>query len=153
GARLFGQPAGYGSRRDQRIGGNRPAGRAARRQHHGRGALRPHGRRAHPRARHGGAGRSAAHFGSIFRGRSACPPHGTIEEDRLMSASARLPNILVIGTGDTKSDELLFMADIIARAGGLPVMLDVSVLGDPPYMPDYSKHDIARAAKTTSPCI
>ena len=66
-----------------------------------------------------------------------------------MSASAGLPNILVIGTGDTKSDELLFMADIIARAGGLPIMVDVSVLGDPPYMPDYSKHDIAKAANTT----
>jgi uncharacterized protein (UPF0261 family) len=66
-----------------------------------------------------------------------------------MSVSARLPNILVIGTGDTKSDELLFMADIIAKAGGLPVMVDVSVLGDPPYMPDYSKHDIARAANVT----
>ncbi len=36
-----------------------------------------------------------------------------------MSASARLPNILVIGTGDTKSDELLFMADIIGKAAGL----------------------------------
>ncbi|UVC08008.1 Tm-1-like ATP-binding domain-containing protein [Rhizobium sp. TH2] len=70
-----------------------------------------------------------------------------------MSASARpsatLPNILVIGTGDTKSDELLFMADIIGKAGGLPVMVDVSVLGDPPYMPDYSRHDIAKAADVT----
>jgi uncharacterized protein (UPF0261 family) len=66
-----------------------------------------------------------------------------------MSASARLPNILVIGTGDTKSDELLFMADIIARAGGLPIMVDVSVLGDPPYMPDYSRREIAKAAHVT----
>jgi uncharacterized protein (UPF0261 family) len=70
-----------------------------------------------------------------------------------MSASARLPNILVIGTGDTKSDELLFMADIIGEAGGLPVMVDVSVLGDPPYMPDYSRHDIAKAADTTIEAI
>lgn len=70
-----------------------------------------------------------------------------------MNASARLPSILVIGTGDTKSDELLFMADIIGKAGGLPVMVDVSVLGDPPYMPDYSKHDVARAADTTIEAI
>lgn len=75
-----------------------------------------------------------------------------------MSASARLPNILVpnilvIGTGDTKSDELLFMAEIIGKAGGLPVMIDVSVLGDPPYRPDYSKHDIAKAADTTIQAI
>ena len=70
-----------------------------------------------------------------------------------MSESARLPNILVIGTGDTKSDELLFMADVIGKAGGLPVMVDVSVLGDPPYMPDYSRRDIAAAADTTIEAI
>ncbi len=33
-----------------------------------------------------------------------------------MSASARLPKILVSGTGDTKSDELLFMADVIGKS-------------------------------------
>jgi uncharacterized protein (UPF0261 family) len=71
------------------------------------------------------------------------------EEEWSMSASARLPHILVIGTGDTKSEELLFMADIIGKAGGMPVMVDVSVLGEPPYMPDHSKHDIAAAAGTT----
>lgn len=70
-----------------------------------------------------------------------------------MSVSARLPQILVIGTGDTKSDELLFMADVIGEAGGLPIMVDVSVLGDPPYLPDHSKHDIAKAAGTTIEAI
>jgi uncharacterized protein (UPF0261 family) len=49
-----------------------------------------------------------------------------------MSGNAPRPNILVIGAVDTKSDELLFMADVIGKAGGLPVMVDVSVLGDPP---------------------
>jgi len=66
-----------------------------------------------------------------------------------MSGSAPIPNILVIGTGDTKSEELLFMADVIGKAGGLPVMIDVSVLGDPPYMADYSRLDIAASAATT----
>jgi len=66
-----------------------------------------------------------------------------------MSASARLPRILVIGTGDTKSEELLFMAEVIGRAGGLPVMVDVSILGDAPYVPDHSKHDVAAAGGTT----
>jgi uncharacterized protein (UPF0261 family) len=59
------------------------------------------------------------------------------------------PRILVIGTGDTKADELLFMRERIAAAGGKAVMMDVSVLGDPPYVPEYSKHDIAAAAGTT----
>ena len=70
-----------------------------------------------------------------------------------MSASARPPQILVIGTGDTKSDELLFMAEVIGRAGGVAVMVDVSVLGDPPYAPAYSRHDVAAAADTTIDAI
>lgn len=61
----------------------------------------------------------------------------------------RLPSILVIGTGDTKSDELQFMAGIIRDAGAKPVMVDVSILSDPPYAPDYSRHDIARSAGTS----
>lgn len=59
------------------------------------------------------------------------------------------PKILVIGTGDTKSDELQFMASVIAEADGIPLMVDVSILGDPPYAPDYSKHDVARLAGKT----
>jgi uncharacterized protein (UPF0261 family) len=66
-----------------------------------------------------------------------------------MSLSARPPKILVIGTGDTKSEELLFMAEVITTAGGVPVMVDVSVLGEPPYAPAHSKHDIAEAAGTS----
>ncbi|MCR6497681.1 Tm-1-like ATP-binding domain-containing protein [Shinella sp. CPCC 101442] len=66
-----------------------------------------------------------------------------------MSLSARPPKILVIGTGDTKSEELLFMAEVIGKAGGVPVMVDVSVLGEPPYAPEHSKHDIAKAAGTS----
>ncbi len=38
-----------------------------------------------------------------------------------------LPSILVIGTGDTKFDELQFMAGIIRDAGAKPVMVDVSI--------------------------
>ena len=59
------------------------------------------------------------------------------------------PKILVIGTGDTKSDELNFMRACIHTAGGHAVMMDVSVLKDPKYTPDYSKHDVAAAANTT----
>ncbi|HWT56918.1 MAG TPA: Tm-1-like ATP-binding domain-containing protein [Rhizobium sp.] len=70
-----------------------------------------------------------------------------------MSPAAPLPRILVIGTGDTKCDELQFMASVIAQAGGRPVMVDVSILGDPPYVPDYSKHDIAKAAATSIAAI
>jgi uncharacterized protein (UPF0261 family) len=59
------------------------------------------------------------------------------------------PRILLIGTGDTKADELMFMSNCIREAGGEPVMMDVSVLGDPPYRPHHDKHAVARAAQTT----
>jgi len=59
------------------------------------------------------------------------------------------PRILVIGTGDTKADELLFMRACIEAAGGTAVMMDVSVLGAPPYRPEHDKHEVAGAAGTT----
>lgn len=70
-----------------------------------------------------------------------------------MRVNACSPRIIVIGTGDTKSDELLFMAGVIEDAGGIPVMIDVSILGDPTYTPDHSKHDVAQAARTTIQAI
>lgn len=63
------------------------------------------------------------------------------------------PRILLVGTGDTKSDELLYMADRIRLAGGRPIMLDVSVLGDPPYKPEHDKHAVAAAAGKTVEAI
>ncbi len=56
------------------------------------------------------------------------------------------PVILVIGTGDTKSEELEFMAECIRQAGGDALQMDVSILGDPPYAPDFSKHDVLASA-------
>lgn len=59
------------------------------------------------------------------------------------------PRILVIGTGDTKADELRFIADCIKEAGGEPIAMDVSILGDPPYRPDFDKHAVLAAADTS----
>ena len=59
------------------------------------------------------------------------------------------PRILIIGTGDTKADELLFMSARIQESGGIPVMMDVSILGAPPYKAAYDKHDIVAAAGVT----
>lgn len=70
-----------------------------------------------------------------------------------MNGTNRLPNILVLGTGDTKSEELEFMASVIQEAGGVPVMVDVSILGDPPYKPEYSRHDVAAAVGMTIEAI
>ncbi len=51
--------------------------------------------------------------------------------------------ILVIGTYDTKDDELGYLAGVIRDQGGRVVTMDVSVLGDPSRPADYSKHDVA----------
>ncbi|MEY8827163.1 Tm-1-like ATP-binding domain-containing protein [Sedimentitalea sp. XS_ASV28] len=54
--------------------------------------------------------------------------------------------ILVIGTYDTKNDELDFLADVIREQGGRVLSMDVSVLGDPTTATAYSKHDVAAEA-------
>ncbi|MFN4271756.1 MAG: Tm-1-like ATP-binding domain-containing protein [Aliihoeflea sp.] len=54
--------------------------------------------------------------------------------------------ILVIGTYDTKSDELNYLRSRIEAEGGRTLTMDVSVLGDPPEPTDISKHEVAEAA-------
>lgn len=54
--------------------------------------------------------------------------------------------ILVVGTYDTKDDELGYLAEVIRGQGGGVVTMDVSVLGDPSQPTDISKHDVAAAA-------
>jgi uncharacterized protein (UPF0261 family) len=51
--------------------------------------------------------------------------------------------ILVIGTYDTKDDELAFLAGVIRDQGGRVLTMDVSVLGDPSKPTNHSKHDVA----------
>ncbi|MFK7856345.1 MAG: Tm-1-like ATP-binding domain-containing protein [Granulosicoccus sp.] len=54
--------------------------------------------------------------------------------------------ILVIGTYDTKNDELDYLARVIRAQGGGVLTMDVSVLGDPCNPCDYAKHDVAKEA-------
>ncbi len=66
--------------------------------------------------------------------------------------------ILLVGTYDTKQDELTFLASTIQQAGGRVLAMDVSVLGDASVLEDasvfwesdqpvaISKHDVAAAA-------
>ncbi len=57
--------------------------------------------------------------------------------------------ILVIGTYDTKDQELNYVAERIRKLGGKVISMDVSVLGDPSRPADFSKHDVAAAAGKT----
>ena len=54
--------------------------------------------------------------------------------------------ILVVGTYDTKDDELNYICSCIKGQGGKVLTMDVSVLGDPSAPTDISKHDVAAAA-------
>ncbi|WP_022954570.1 Tm-1-like ATP-binding domain-containing protein [Leucothrix mucor] len=54
--------------------------------------------------------------------------------------------ILIVGTYDTKNDELEYMASRIKAMGGGVLTMDVSVLGDPEQPKDISKHQVAEAA-------
>ena len=54
--------------------------------------------------------------------------------------------ILIVGTYDTKNDELLYMAEQIKNQGGNILTMDISVLGTPLQTCDISKHDVALAA-------
>lgn len=51
--------------------------------------------------------------------------------------------ILVVGTYDTKDDELNYLCGRIVDQGGRVLTMDVSVLGDPSTPTDYSKHAVA----------
>ena len=78
-------------------------------------------------------------------------PHDTRTRAKIeMTAEA---TVLIIGTVDTKADELLFMKGCIEDQGGRALLMDVGVLGDPPFLPDISKHDVAAAADTTIEAI
>lgn len=57
--------------------------------------------------------------------------------------------ILVVGTYDTKNDELAYMAERITAMGGGVLSMDISVLGDPVQPVDISKSDVAEAAGAT----
>lgn len=53
--------------------------------------------------------------------------------------------ILLVGTYDTKDDELTYLAETIRGQGGRVLSMDVSVLGDPSQPTDISKHQVAEA--------
>lgn len=61
-----------------------------------------------------------------------------------------LKTILVIGTFDTKRDELDYIEQVIENEGGKVITLDVSVVGEAGRRVDFDKHAIAVAARTST---
>lgn len=61
----------------------------------------------------------------------------------------RQPVILIIGTVDTKSDEIAYLRERVVIAGGKAVIMDVGVLGRGGFTPDISNAEVAHAAGVT----
>ncbi|KUP94421.1 Tm-1-like ATP-binding domain-containing protein [Tritonibacter horizontis] len=57
--------------------------------------------------------------------------------------------ILVVGTWDTKEDELSYLCGVIAGQGGRVLRMDVSVLGAATVPVEVTKHQVAAAADST----
>jgi uncharacterized protein (UPF0261 family) len=57
-----------------------------------------------------------------------------------------MPVIAVLGTMDTKADELGHVAKEIRRLGHEPLLVDVGTFGPPGIVPDISREDVALAA-------
>ncbi|MCY4070866.1 MAG: Tm-1-like ATP-binding domain-containing protein [Chloroflexi bacterium] len=58
-------------------------------------------------------------------------------------------SIIVIGTLDTKGQEIAFVRDLIAERGHQPVVVDSGVLGEPAIEATISRHGVAAAAGTS----
>ena len=56
------------------------------------------------------------------------------------------PRIAVIGTLDTKGTEIDYARERTAALGGVPVVIDTGVLGEPGCDADISREEVARAA-------
>lgn len=53
--------------------------------------------------------------------------------------------VLLIGTFDTKGEEFAFVRDLICANGHQAMMMDIGILGDPPFKPDIGAGDVAKA--------
>ncbi len=63
-----------------------------------------------------------------------------------MIGSKASPRVLLIGTADTKADELLFMRRCIEGGGGSVLVMDVGILGQTPFKPEIANVEVAAAA-------
>lgn len=59
------------------------------------------------------------------------------------------PTILLIGTCDTKADEILFLRQVMEGQGARVEIMDVGVLGKPRFQPEHPNDAVAAAAGTT----
>ena len=53
--------------------------------------------------------------------------------------------VVIVGTLDTKGEEIAFVRDLIDRQGLTTRVIDCGVVGEPPFQPDVSRAEVARA--------
>jgi uncharacterized protein (UPF0261 family) len=54
--------------------------------------------------------------------------------------------VVILGTLDTKGFELGYVRDIIRGAGLETIVINVGILGDPPFVPEITGEEVAQAA-------
>ena len=57
--------------------------------------------------------------------------------------------IVIVGTLDTKADEVRYLADLIANRGHRTLIIDPGILGQVPFKPDVTREQVAQAAGTS----
>jgi uncharacterized protein (UPF0261 family) len=56
--------------------------------------------------------------------------------------------IVIVGTLDTKGEELGYVKELIQGRGHKTIVIDVGILGEPPFQPDIGHEEVAEAAGT-----
>lgn len=57
--------------------------------------------------------------------------------------------VVIVGALDTKGEEFRFVRDLIMARGLETILVDFGVLGEPPFMPEVSAAEVARAGGST----
>jgi len=57
--------------------------------------------------------------------------------------------IVIVGTLDTKADEVRYIADLITNRGHRTLIIDPGILGQVPFKPDVTREQVAEAAGTS----
>ena len=58
-------------------------------------------------------------------------------------------SIAVLGTLDTKGDQIKYLKELIEKRGYEACVVDVGVVGPVPFVPTITREEVARAAGTT----
>jgi uncharacterized protein (UPF0261 family) len=57
--------------------------------------------------------------------------------------------IVIVGTLDTKGEEVKYIKELIAKRGHRTIVIDTGVLGQAPFAPDITRNQVAEAANTS----